>query len=122
MASSLALIGAERPDFLGHIVDNMGEEVAFGGGYPVHAEPVFFDAELLERPFEQHHAPQGLVVTFGVVAVARVAAQHQHAVGPEFKGSQDEGGLDAAAAHNADGADIGGALHSGGACQICPAV
>ncbi len=74
-------------------------------------EALIFDTELFESALEEHHAPQGLIVTFGVVAVARVASEYEHTVSSEFKSTEDEGGFDAAAAHNADGTYVGSTFH-----------
>ena len=61
----------------------------------------------LEHRGERRHARGGLAVAVDVVAVAGVAAADEDAVCAVGERGDDEGGVDAAAAHHADHFDVG---------------
>jgi plasmid stability protein len=97
---------AEGLDLGGHFVDDGFDLVALGGGNPLEAHALLLDAQVLEHALEQLKAAEHLVVALDVMAVARMAAADQHAVGALGEGVEDELRIDAARAHQADDAHV----------------
>ena len=71
---------------------------------------------------QNRKAPPGIVVAGAVVAVAGVAAAHDHPVGAALKCLDDEQGVDPAAARQPDNAHIGVHLQTAGPGQVGPGI
>ena len=96
----------------------LGQPLPFGGRGPNQLHALGLDAHRPERVLEHGVAAHGLVVLLDVVALAGMAAGDHHAVGAVGQGLEDEGGIDPAAAHHADDADVGGVLDPRRAGQV----
>ena len=76
------------------------------------------DADEVQELAEDGEAAPGVVVAGRVVAVGRVAAGDDHAVGAALERLEDEERVDAAGAGQADDAHVGRHLQAAGAGQV----
>ena len=110
--------GAERLD-LGHDARHLvGEALALGGAGVEALQSCRLDAQVGERPAQEDEAPQGLHRLDAVVAVLRPAAGHDHRVGALGEALEDELGLHAPGAHQADEPDVVRVLGASRAGQV----
>ena len=72
----------------------------------------------LQHPPEHLEPAQRLVVALDVMAIARMAAADEHAVGAFGEGLEDELRVHAARAHQADDPDIRGVFQARDAGQV----
>ena len=84
--------------------DHLLPALALGGRDPGPLEALLGDAQVVDHPLEQLELAPGVVVAFGVVAVAGVAAADEHAVGALLERLEGEQRVDAARAGHADAA------------------
>src|SRR5664280_959909 len=89
-------------DLCRHFVDDGFDPLALGGRNPLQPHALLGDSQVFEEALEELKAAEHLVVALDVVAVAGVTAADEHAVGPLAEGIEDELGIDAARAHQAD--------------------
>ncbi len=82
----LACQGPSVAQLVRHLVDHVLDPVALAGRDPLEAHARVIDAELGQHPLQEAEPAQRLVVAFLVVAVARVAAADEHAVGALLRG------------------------------------
>ena len=71
-----------------------------------------FNADMLQEPFEQGEFSSGVVITFQVMAVARVSPGDPDAVGALTQCGKDEFGAHPAAAGYPDNPEIGRVLET----------
>ena len=114
--------GAEVVDAVGEVGDNVLPALAFGSGDPGVLEAVGIDAEHGQELLEHFQATAGIVVAGGVVAVAGMAAGHQNAVSAVDERLEDEEGVHAAGAGDADDAKVGGLNGTGSTSRVSAAV
>src|SRR5581483_219095 len=102
---------AERANPLGHLVAHPLNLVALGGGDPLEPNPSLLDSEVAQHAPQELEAPERVDVPLLVVAVPRMAAPDQHAVGSVPERGEDELRVDPARAHEPDGPDVWRVLH-----------
>ena len=116
-----AVVGVERAE-AAHardgLVDDVGPLAALGGRHPREGDAPGLDAQEREQLAEHAEAPPGVVVAGGVVAVGRMAAADDHAVGAALEGLDDEQRVDAAGAGQADDAHVARHVQAAGAGQV----
>jgi hypothetical protein len=107
--------GAHVGDGLVHHVLPLG---AFAGGHPAEGHAARVDAHELHEVVEHGEAPAGVVVARRVVAVGRVAAADDDAVGAALERLDDEERVDASRAGEADQSHVARHVQAAGAGQV----
>ncbi len=113
---------AEGVDAVREVGHHVLPALTFGGRNPGVLEAVGVDADDGQKLLEHFQTATGVVVARGVMAVARMAARHQNAVGPVDEGLEHEERIHAARAGNADDAKVGRLNGTGGTGRVGAAV
>jgi hypothetical protein len=113
-----ALVGAQGFDLGRYFVDNRNKLGGFGRRDPGEVDAVRFDPHVFEQVFHQDEFATCVVITFQVMAFARMSAGYPDRVGAFAQGGQGELGTHAPGAGNAHDADIGRILHAADTGQI----
>lgn len=92
------------PDRLSELCRDAGEALALRSRDPVQAEALGFQPGELQQAVQDRQALGSAVVAGIIVALADVAAQHQHPVGALVEGADHQLGRDPPGAGHADGA------------------
>jgi hypothetical protein len=114
--------GAEIVDAVGEVGDHVLPALTFGSGDPGVLEAVGIDAEHGQELLEHFQAAAGIIVTSGVVAVARMATRDQNAVSTIDECLEHEERVHAAGAGDADDAKVGGLNGTGSTSRVSAAV
>jgi hypothetical protein len=67
---------------------------------------------MFKQIFQEHKFPTGVVITFQVMAFARMSPRHPNGISALAQGRQSEFGAHPAGARDAHDADIGRVLHA----------
>jgi hypothetical protein len=105
-----------------HLVDHIDEFRRFGRGDPGKVEAVARDPHVIHQILKQCEFPTSVVITFQVMAVARMSPGNPYTVRPLPERREKKLGAHPAGARDADHTDVGGILHSPDAGQIGRAV
>ena len=85
-------------------------------------KPLGFDPDVLQKVFQQGEFPSGVVITFQVMAVARMSAGNPDPVCTLSESCQEKLGIHPAGAGHPDCPDVWGILQSAHTGKICGAV
>lgn len=81
-------------------------------------KPARLNTNLLQEPFQQSEFSSGVIITFQVMAVARVSPRHPDTISPVTEGCKNELGAYPGRARNPDNPEIGRVLETAHTGQI----
>jgi hypothetical protein len=102
--------------------DGIGESLPHGGRKVHHAQPVGFDANLVEDLPEKTDAALRAEIAFEKMATALQATGDENAVGSVLKSLHDVHRVNLPRAGDADDADVGRILCAKRSCKVCGGV
>jgi hypothetical protein len=109
-------------DFIGYFFDQVDKLAGFGRRNPGEMEPAGFDTHVFYEILKQGKFPSGVVITFQVMAVARVSAGNPDTVCTLSESCQKKLRIHPAGARHPDCPDVWGILQSAHTGKICGAV
>ena len=99
-------------DGLRDLGDHLNELGGFGRRDPGELQAAGFDPHVLHEILEQREFAAGVVITFQVMAFSGMSPGDPDAVGPLAQRGQEELGVHAAGAGDADHPDVGRVFHA----------
>src|SRR6185369_269589 len=102
----------------GQFGDHFDPFAPFGSGDPGELQPLEVNPDEFEEFPEGGKASSSVEVAGHVVAVSRMAAGDEDAVGPFLEGAQDEDRVDSPGAGELEHPDVARVLHPAGAGQV----
>jgi len=116
------LIWSEGLDFIGDFPDNLHKLGGFCRRDPGKLETAGFGSHVFHQILKQGKFATGIVITFQVMAFARMSPGYPDAVCAFTQGRQKEFGTHPSGARNPDHPDIGRIFHPADAGQIGRAI
>ena len=110
--------GPQPPDVLGDLGHHLGKARPLRGRHPGELHAPLLDAQVFQIALQQGEAPPREIVAGQIVAVARVAAGDQHAIGALAQRLHDKHGVHPPRAGHADDAHVGRVLDARRAGQV----
>jgi hypothetical protein len=80
---------AQFPDLIRQLRHNLGEAVPFRRRHPLDPQSFCLNAHKIQNAVYESVPSTRVVVSIAIVAIARMAARHQHAIGPFLERPQD---------------------------------
>jgi len=109
-------------DFIGYFFDQVDKLAGFGRRNPGEMEPAGFDTHVFYEILKQGKFSSSVVITFQVMAVARVSAGNPDPICTLPESCQKKLGIHPAGAGHPDCPDVWGILQSAHTGKICGAV
>ena len=101
-----------------YLTGHLGELGPFGRGDPREVQPSLFNPNVLQQVFQEREFPTGVVITFQVMAFARVSPGHPNPIRTVPERGQDEFRAHPAGTGHADDPKIGRVLESAHTGQV----